>query len=92
MLQISLFAIRMRIGMRILGNVFPIPLVLPLLSGMHVVGNVFPDSLLALPVSYGMNVVENVFKLLFPIRSTMNAGIIVFPIIHEGIKGSNETF
>ena len=112
MLQISLFAIRMhigmsllvnvspmclivvplRIGMRILGNVFPIPFVLPLLSGMQVVGNVFPDSLLVLPEHNGMNVVENVFKLLFPIRSTMNAGIIVFPTIHEGIKGSNETF
>jgi hypothetical protein len=98
--------------MRILGNVFPIPFVLPLLSGMQVVGNVFPDSLLVLPehngmnvvenvfpdsplvlpALNGMNVVENVFKLLFPIRSTMNAGIIVFPTIHEGIKVSNETF
>jgi hypothetical protein len=98
--------------MRILGNVFPIPFVLPLLNGMHVEGNVFPDSLLvlpehcgmnvvenafpdsplALPASYGMNVVENVYKLLFPIRSAMKAAIIVFPTIHEGVKGSNETF
>jgi hypothetical protein len=36
--------------------------------------------------------VGNVFKLPLPIRSTMNAGIIVFPTIHEGIRGSNETF
>jgi hypothetical protein len=79
--------------MNVVENVFPDSLlVLPEHNGMNVVENVFPDSPLALPVSYGMNVVENVFKLLFPIRNTMNAGIIVFPTIHEGIKGSNETF
>src|SRR5664280_509969 len=105
-------AVTIRIGMRILGNVFLILLVLPLLSGMPVVGNVFPDSLLVFPAHNGMNVVENafpdsplalpvrigmkvveyVFKLHLPIHSAINARIVAFPTIHEGIKVSNETF
>src|SRR5664280_2303123 len=123
-------AVTIRIGMRILGNVFLILLVLPLLSGMPVVGNVFPDSLLVFPAHNGMNVVENafpdsplafpvrngmnvvenvfpdsplvlpvrigmkvveyVFKLHLPIHSAINARIVAFPTIHEGIKVSNE--
>jgi hypothetical protein len=88
----SPLAFPVRNGMNVVENVFPdSPLALPEHNGMNVVENAFPDSPLALPALNGMNVVENVFKLPLPIRSTMNAGIIVFPTIHEGIKGSNET-
>lgn len=80
----------LHIGMRILGNVFPIPFVLPLLCGMHVSGNVFTDRPLALPVRIGMKVVEYVSKRHLLIHSAIKAMIVAF--LHEGIKVSNETF